>query len=73
MYKLNGYKIGTFKGWYLVVKPTKKEYAVDQLCLDSKISFYLLSNEKFDTEDEAKKGIRIKNTISGTNAHNLKL
>ena len=55
LYKLNGYKTGPVKGWYVVVKPTQKEYVVGQLCVDSNIPVYLFSDEKFDTENEAKK------------------
>lgn len=54
LYKLNGYKTGPVKGWYVVVKPSKTEYVVGQLCVDSNVPVYLFSNEKFQTEDEAK-------------------
>ena len=34
----------------------QKKYVVGQLCVDSNIPVYLFSDEKFDTENEAKKG-----------------
>ena len=63
LYKLNGYKTGPVKGWYVVVKPTKKEYVVGQLCVDS--SVYLFSDEKFDTENEAKRATELRALYPG--------
>ena len=54
LYKLNSYKTGPVKGWYVVVKPNNREYVVGQLCVDSNIPVCLFENEKFKTEDEAK-------------------
>ena len=55
LYKLNGYKPGAVKGWFVVVSPKLHEFAVGQLCVDPNIPIILYQDYVFKTEDEARK------------------
>ena len=54
LYKLNGYKPGPVKGWFIVVSPAPKKFAVGQLCVDPNIPIILYQEYIFKTEREAR-------------------
>ncbi len=55
LYKLNGYRPGPVKGWYVVVcVKTGTAWAVGQLRADTKHPLQLFSDLVFETEDEAR-------------------
>ena len=54
LYKLNGYKPGPVKGWFVVVSPEPDKFAIGQLCVDPNIPVVLYEDLVFNTEDEAR-------------------
>ena len=54
LYKLNGYKPGPVKGWFVVVSPNPGKFAVGQLCVDPNVPVILYKDYVFSTENEAR-------------------
>ena len=54
LYKLNGYKPGPVKGWFVVVSPEPEKFAVGQLCVDPNIPVVLYEDLVFPTEEQAR-------------------
>ena len=54
LYKLNGYKPGPVKGWFVIVSPNPGEFAIGQLCVDPHIPVILYRDHVYKTESEAR-------------------
>ena len=59
LYKLNGYKPGPVKGWFVIVSPNPGKFAVGQLCVDPNIPIILYQDYVFSTENEAREKAEI--------------
>ena len=54
LYKLNGYRPGPVRGWFVIVQPTPEQFAVGQLWVDPNIPVVLFDDLLFENEEAAR-------------------